>query len=1737
MSRKKLKIKPYELSVWKEKINTQTDATLYTTTETRIATIGSSLMHFPGAAKNIVLKRNVNGTNTLTFQLSSRYFDAPFTYPSARVPLAVQGGAQEYENNYFVELLHNEARLKLKYGDEWYDFLVKDIQEDSSNYLFTYTATDLYINELSRNGYDLEFSTALGNNMGTITELGGKVLEDLDGWSLEDCDPCPEVKEEKVFKLYSYSSNSKHTSRAISYIKQYCDAGSSPCTWKALQGELPTNPNDYKVFFEETSGQETKTYFYTYYSSTLPADFYPIQAIAVTKNKSGDFKLEIDEETRKVTNGIPVLLVAEKTINEKKQYFPYCIEIKHDSTLYPNSSPVDPHCVADRPVLTIESKYDPDLDTVVVKMGDIFTSVVNANLYLNYQIPNPIGNPIWFYEKTHFQDPFPINKLAANENFIDQGGEVSGWSSAKDALTNSGMMSIEKQDSKNLLKLTKNSTYYNKNVSLLPTELKIDDYYLLFFKGEKNSMLGLANNFYFSNTGETITLDKTRLALEDTDPNPHQIMNFLPAGAFWYMVDNNKNTLFEQENFTLKNAVRNLIENNYFKFNDTDVNNNGIEYSPPIPVVGNRDLESYVKYLLSPKETDKAIIYFFGRINPDMVSDIKKYISNLQFRLNLTNNAAWDLRIEKMELFKSTYLINSAIDSNYGSIGNNIWSWEKQWCFPNQIEKIAGSGDTTSNLGADWSYKSYHCIYYLTKGDKKIPVELCQTLKKPQPFYRAESERVTSIEIKESNRFNILQELAEKFQMWPKFTITHGTDGTIKGKTISFKQSLEPDTHPLGFKYGVNLKQIQRTVNSDQLSSFVIVLPNNNEFAQNGFCTIARASQNPSGEQYIINFDYYIQMGMLDRDQTYGDLYVNDCPSFNKPGDGGNDVITGKYIGLYPRMAWYNRQIDYLSGDASRQSDFITTIQSSMNSIKQTVNGYYSKIQDIEKKIYALFGLSSFEGTVIDLEVNDLMGFLNAFSSRGGSRFNDFINNIKNNAVGYLFKEASKNIIVAQKELLEDATVLYEKWQDSLDSYNKLYPKFSKATGNLLELEGHIEYYINQKKELLKTFRKKYGRFIQEGTWQDENYIDDNQYYLDALSVAYTSSRPQISYNISAIDVSPISGYEQYDIKLGQLTTIEDPKFFGYDSNGNPKKEQVFISETSECLDSPDKNEFVIQNYRTQWEDLFQRISAAVQSLQYSEAAYKKSAGIVNPFGEIKVSCLEETIKNNNLTLKNAGNQSVEWDDKGITVSSKWKSSNIVRIVNDGIYVSSDGGDNFVNAVSAEGISASLLTAGTVNTEEIIISANGAPSFHWDKKGISAYWFEGTPEIFDYSKFVRFDRYGLYGIENGTVDWQPASIEDITEKSLFSLTWAGLNIKTATEGVGYSFGTDSGFTMYKADEKFPLITLSAFYDENTDDLVYALKGRDNSIICYTDKFEKDSNYFLNSILITPQSQGEMKISIYTEEDKYALPTYKTYGNINLYQGSINPSQEVVEDEEDEIPVSLENHYPTTTLNPNGTAGFGLVVSNFNQGLQGIPAISNTALYGFAHLGTSLSFYGGKKLNFTLHSGENYILPTNFVAACGFNTTAWLKLAQDFSDRTTQDICTDNITTLSAFGNGFGGQHLDNNRDQSFISFNGTSENEIYLYGLINHIRTSESNRLGEYSFYSAPDANSPNLELSRLRGAELVIQTNDGAKVSTLTPEKLNSNQVETETLIFGGGQIRVFNEITGENRVGFFWD
>jgi len=63
--------------------------------------------------------------------------------------------------NPFLPLLINERKVKVFWKNKWYDLVIKNIDEDSTGKGIVYTCEDLFITELSKNGYNLSFTSEL----------------------------------------------------------------------------------------------------------------------------------------------------------------------------------------------------------------------------------------------------------------------------------------------------------------------------------------------------------------------------------------------------------------------------------------------------------------------------------------------------------------------------------------------------------------------------------------------------------------------------------------------------------------------------------------------------------------------------------------------------------------------------------------------------------------------------------------------------------------------------------------------------------------------------------------------------------------------------------------------------------------------------------------------------------------------------------------------------------------------------------------------------------------------------------------------------------------------------------------------------------------------------------------------------------------------------------------------------------------------------------------------------------------------------------------------------------------------------------------------------------------------------------------------------------------------------------------------------------------------------------------
>ena len=161
-------IKPYQISVWEDRLVKSGGKTYYE--EVKIAEIGSDTMTSQNRVYSPVFKINTNGEKTLTFSLKYKYYDDL---------------VGDFVVNPFEHFLVNERKIKLFYKNEWHDFVIKEKEEDSEEYTFSYTCTDLFVQELAKNGYGITFNTDLNNNQGTVTELAARTLKDTD-WIVDE---------------------------------------------------------------------------------------------------------------------------------------------------------------------------------------------------------------------------------------------------------------------------------------------------------------------------------------------------------------------------------------------------------------------------------------------------------------------------------------------------------------------------------------------------------------------------------------------------------------------------------------------------------------------------------------------------------------------------------------------------------------------------------------------------------------------------------------------------------------------------------------------------------------------------------------------------------------------------------------------------------------------------------------------------------------------------------------------------------------------------------------------------------------------------------------------------------------------------------------------------------------------------------------------------------------------------------------------------------------------------------------------------------------------------------------------------------------------------------------------------------------------------------------------------------------------------------------------------------------
>lgn len=1151
--------------------------------ERKIGVIGSNTMTAQWRAVEPKLVENINGTNTLTFKMYYTYID-------------IETG--EKVKNPFINLMVNERKIKAFWKNKWYDLVIKNIQEDSNGKSITYTCNDLFINELSKTGFELEFDEKLGNNQGTVEELGAKVLEGTD-WQLGECDIIEQLTEEAVY---------------------------------------------------EVTGSDMV----------------------------GSF--QVDDTTISTTNG-GKLLVFYSTVINKRPFFQFLYSPNGTFTTEENGM-----LIVDEQVHSIDGAQWSEGDEYVVTINEAtitFNLQSGENVSTRYRAKRPVrqqkivydsniketvyvythnGKEIYGIEHAEFSSPTAVVNLLVNyENF----STTQGWSGGGIGAITFGQYplisesNISNYNPMSYLQLARPGLYLNSgikvNLTYLPTGFQKGERYIVRIKAKSNLAYGYL-----------------------TTPN-----SFIPRIGKYSFNSNETTYAITSDYFTVINS----------RFND-------------------------------------GWLYYTLKCTKSCSKNSLLDTNDFGFLLQTTNTTY----IEQIQLFKETY----------GGLNGATLIYPGNFDTQGVVKVVYTYYDKDENVNA----KSIDDLVALYKGTE--PWDEVEVVNNTN---NGKEEKIRSITEKNSNRFNLLQTLAETFECWIKFDIEHDETGKIKlvngipQKKASFREKIGTEVGA-GFIYGIDLKQISRTITSDKITSKVIVTPNFTEVAENGICTIAASRENYSRSAFILNFDYYINKKLLDGAELNKDLYQS----------------VGA-IGYYFNLHKLNLESESLGKESLNVKNSLDEQESMLK-----VYGY--------EREAALTTKTELESEIIGIA--------------GTKTFAQALQYAKNNP----------NNTDLQSKIGARTTVV-----NNYNNYDKLVKNLEKSVEDLtkrkLEIDELIKTNTQNIADLNKQFYIKYSRFIQEGSWTSQDYVDNDEYYFDAQSVAYTSSRPQISYNISVLRLSGLEEFKHKIFKLGDITYIQDTEFFGYQTDGfTPYKEKVLVSEITSNFDSPDKDSFKIQNYKTQFEDLFQRITSTTQALQYAQGEYQRAANIVEPDGTINALTLQNSFAVNQNLVISAQNETFIQDSTGLTLIDSSNPNNKVKITSGGIFLSTDGGATWKNGIRGTGISTQYLTAGAINTNNITIMDGNHSTFRWDSDGINAFYKikgiteeETEYEYVDQSTFVRFDRFGIYGISGYSVDgslssFVPQSEEEIWNTANFGLTWKGFFLRTDDGAVSISSDND-----------------------------------------------------------------------------------------------------------------------------------------------------------------------------------------------------------------------------------------------------------------------------------------------------------------------------------------------------------
>ena len=390
-------------------------------------------------------------------------------------------------------------------------------------------------------------------------------------------------------------------------------------------------------------------------------------------------------------------------------------------------------------------------------------------------------------------------------------------------------------------------------------------------------------------------------------------------------------------------------------------------------------------------------------------------------------------------------------------------------------------------------------------------------------------EKERPIDIEESNIYNITQKIAEIFEVFCKYEYEYDDNfHIIARKIIYYNNFIEENKGHMDITYPYHTSKITREADGTDLVTkmFVRIQDDGSDIP----LTIMNADANKSKEDYILNFDYLYELGIISKEQYEEiDKYEKAMHILNKSLNQLNkqiDIISNKILEEDSKQSMAQKEIISANQQLNTAVDHLTNLGDNKETAIVKVSGFNAKplvlMQDKDAGIHYI--QMPFVG-IIPTSVKLRVGILKynyenepledcIEITEYSMEYDEYgnLNRIINLPSKIEEKDDNGNItstIDVTTIWLECEYLPYTYWITVKDyweiSLAEAEKKEQESSSNLEQLnsdkdnkENEYEQLLDQKKEKIKKFEQMMGPALREGYWQPDDYYDyNNRFYAN----------------------------------------------------------------------------------------------------------------------------------------------------------------------------------------------------------------------------------------------------------------------------------------------------------------------------------------------------------------------------------------------------------------------------------------------------------------------------------------------------------------------------------------------------------------------------------------------------------------------------------------------------------------